>query len=621
MFIASLSAGVFLTPVHADTFDDAVNLYLKGFDHCSTAKQALGSNDLKAARSEFGKYESIKKQAEAIDGSIVGTSKRGMDSNLKYCTRVGTDIEVAVGMPTLEKALAACELALTNLKDGQVEPAKTNYQQFVAQRDEALKLAPSLNNVFSARSEIRRCERMESKIASFGQKQAALTVALQSALDASETFQSSCESALAELNSAAPNAAAIQTGKKAQAKVQTYQKSAADEYAALKTAAKGATINEKATIEGRIAKGNQCLTQLSPALATKERALKTAQDELARQMARLDKANQACAASGNVAVATATQTQYDQARANYESARKTRDEVKAALAKNPQNGSDGNGQDVGVQVATLDACLDTSRRHLSALLGAVTAAAAAAKPVAAKPAVAKVEPAKVEPAKVVAAAPAPVASAAPVVAVPVAAAPVAAASPAKSSGIPPLSVTGVLEINDIVPDFAVLYWQDGSSGEDAVEVVVHPTGFDQPVYFLNPGGSVQIKSEDFAAHRIFATNDAGESQMLAQIRSRQGRTVKTGWSENSICVLRSDQVRVAQSYVVNIKSASSKLLKFTSSSKKLEIDLRNPKNARKGYLLMPDYDPLAFELSQGEDKQLSITKSGAVVGSLTLKGN
>lgn len=614
-FIASLSAGVLLTPAHADTFDDAVNLYLKGFDHCSTAKQALGSNDLGAARSAFAKYESIKKQAEAMDGSIVGTSKRGMDSNLKYCTRVGTDIEVAVGMPTLEKALAACELALTNLKDGQVEPAKSNYQQFVAQRDEALRMAPSLNNVFSARSEIRRCERMESKIASFGQKQAALTVALQSALDASETFQSSCESALAELNGAAPNAAVIQAGKKAQAKVQTYQKSAADEYAALKTAAKGATINEKTTIEGRIAKGNQCLTQLSPALATKERALKTAQDELARQMARLDKANQACAASGNVAVATATQTQYDQARANYESARKTRDEVKAALAKNPQNGSDGNGQDVGVQVATLDACLDTSRRHLSALLGAVTAAAAA------KPVAAKVEVAKVEPAKVVAAAPAPVASAAPVVAVPVAVASAAVVTPAKSSGIPPLSVTGVLDINDIVPDFAVLYWQDGSSGESAVEVVVHPTGFDQPVYFLNPGGSVQIRSEDFAPHRIFATNDAGESQMLAQIRSRQGRTVKTGWSENSICVLRSDQVRVAQSYVVNIKSASSNLLKFTGNSKKLEIDLKNPKNARKGYLLMPDYDPLAFELSQGEDKQLSITKSGAVVGSLTLKGN
>ena len=126
MFIASLSAGVFLTPVHADTFDDAVNLYLKGFDHCSTAKQALGSNDLKAARSEFAKYESIKKQAEAIDGSIVGTSKRGMDSNLKYCTRVGTDIEVAVGMPTLEKALAACELALTSLKGGWGEEVRSS---------------------------------------------------------------------------------------------------------------------------------------------------------------------------------------------------------------------------------------------------------------------------------------------------------------------------------------------------------------------------------------------------------------------------------------------------------------------------------------------------------------
>jgi len=109
--------------------------------------------------------------------------------------------------------------------------------------------------------------------------------------------------------------------------------------------------------------------------------------------------------------------------------------------------------------------------------------------------------------------------------------------------------------------------------------------------------------------------------MLAKIRSRQGRTVKTGWAENSISTLSSDQTRVAQSYVVNINSTSSKLLKFAGNSKKLEIDLKNPKNARKGYLLMPDYDPLAFELSQGEDRKLPITKSGAVVGSLTLKGN
>ena len=610
------SVAVFQSPAKADTFDDAVNLYLKGFDHCSTAKDALGSNDLKTARTEFAKYESIKQQAAAMDASITSTSKRGMDSNLKFCKRVGTDIEVAVGMPTLEKALAACELALTNLNAGQVEPAKTNYQQFVTQRDEALKMAPSLNNVFSARSEIRRCERMESKIASFGQKQAALGVALQSALDTSESFQSSCESALAELSEATPGAAMIQTGKKAQVKVQTYQKSAANDYAALKTVAKGAEIAEKATIEGRIAKGNQCLTQLGPALAAKERALKTAQDELARQVARLDKANQACTASGSVAVATATQAQYDQAKTNYESARKTRDEVKAALAKNPQNGSDGDSQAVGAQMATLDACLDRSRKHMTALLGAVTAATVAAKPV---------------PAKTAAVAPAPVASNAPVTAappatMPVAAAPVAvpaaAASPARSGGIPPLGVTGVLEITDIVPDFAVLYWQDGSGGLAKVEVVVHPTGFNQPVYFLSPGGSVQIRSEDFAAHMILATNSvAGGSQMLAKIRSRQGRTVKTGWAENSISTLSSDQTRVAQSYVVNINSTSSKLLKFAGNSKKLEIDLKNPKNARKGYLLMPDYDPLAFELSQGEDRKLPITKSGAVVGSLTLKGN
>lgn len=621
MFIATVSATTLVTSARADSFDDAVNLYLKGFDHCSTAKTALGSNDLKTARSAFAQYETIKQQAAALDASITSTSKRGMDSNLKFCNRVGTDIEIAVGTPTIEKALAACEQAFTNLKDGQVDPARTNHQQFVALRDQALKMAPSLNNVFSVRSEIRRCERLESKIASFGQKQAAQTEALQSALDAGETFQSSCESALAELNAAVPGAAVIQTGKKAQAKVQAHQKGATDEYAALKAAAKGGEIAEKATIEGRIAKGNQCLTQLGSALTTKERALKTAQDELVRQVARLDKANQSCAGIGSVAAASATQVQYDQARTNYESARKTRDEVKAALAKNTQFGSDGSGQDVSGKLATLDGCLDSSRKHLTALLGAVTAAAAAAKP-----APVKVEPVKVEPVKVAEPAKAVAATAASAVKVDVPTPSVAAAAPvassAKSSGIPPLSVTGLLEISDIVPDFAVLYWQDGSSAQVEAEVMVHPTGFDQPVYFLNPGGSLAFKSEDFAVHRIVGTNSAtGTNQQLAQLRSRQGRTVKTDWAENSISVLSSDQARVVQSYVVNLKSASPTLLKFTGNGKTLAIDMRNPKNVRKGFLLMPDYDPLPFELSQGEEKKLSITKGGAVVGNVTLKGN
>ncbi len=610
--LASVVVGAFAASAQADSFDDAVNLYLKGFDHCSSAKDALGRNDLKSARSQFSQYEAILKQASALDASINSSSKRGMDSNLKFCKRVGTDIEIATGMPTLEKALGACEQAFASLKDGKVEPARGQHQQFVALRDEALKTAPSLNNVFSVRSEIRRCEKLDSKIASFGQKQAAQTEALQSAQEASELFQGSCESALAELNSAT-GAAAVQAGRKSQAKVQAHQKAAADDYAALKAAAKGTEIAEKATIEGRIAKGNQCLTQLASALATRERSLKTAQDDLARQSARLVQANQSCSGITAVSTSGATQAQYDQARASFESARKTRDEARAALAKNPLYGSEG-GPDVGAQMAALDGCLDKSRKHLSALLGAVSAATAAA----AKPApVVKAEPApavaaKVETVTPVVTAPAP-AAAAVAVAKP--------ASPAASAGIPALSVTGNLTITDILPDFAVLYWQDGSSAAAEVDVAVHPTGFDQTVYFLRPGGSLVLRSEDFAAHRISAVNSAtGSSQMLAQIRSRQSRTVKTGWADNSISTLGSDQSRVVQSYVVSVNSASTTLLKF-GNNKSVAIDLKNPKNGRKGYLVMPDYDPVAFEIAQGEEKKIPVTRSGAVVGTLTLKGN
>ncbi|HVL00775.1 MAG TPA: hypothetical protein VM553_13225, partial [Dongiaceae bacterium] len=296
VMLAAASAWLASPALRADSFDDAVNLYLKGFDQCAEAKSALGANDLAKARSAFAKYESTRQKAVALDKTILTSSQRGMDSNLKYCNRVGTDIEVATGMPTLDKALAACDLANADLKAGKLDTAKTNYQQFIGLRDEALALAPSLNNVFSARSEIRRCERLETKIAGFGKEQAALTMAVQSAMDDSETLQTACESALTQLNDAELNPQALQAGRQALTKAQAHQKIVAVDIAAVEKLKKGAAVPEQKALDSRVAKGTQCVGQLTAAVATKDRQLQTAQADLDRRGTQLKKANQTCSA-------------------------------------------------------------------------------------------------------------------------------------------------------------------------------------------------------------------------------------------------------------------------------------------------------------------------------------
>lgn len=596
--LVAVSVSVVVATVRADAFDDAVNLYLKGFDNCSAAKAALASRDLKTARSEFARYETILQQAAAIDKTILGTSRRGMDSNLKYCERVGTDIEIEVGRPLLEQALVACDKAIAHLNAGQVEPARAEYQRFAGLREQALQTSPALNNVFSLRSEIRRCERVEPKIASFGQQQAALTVALQSALDSSEAFQASCEAALDDLNRAAADEAAVDAGRKARASAQARQKDAHGDYAALKAAAQTAVPAERATIENRIAKGNQCLTRLESILAARERQLRAVQEAIAGYLARVNQANESCMAIRKVSATGVSQAQYDQVRSSFEAARKTRDEVKAALGSKSTQPDHAASRRLDDGMRTLDACLEQARPHLNVLLAALTSPAVTPVQV--------VTPSVATPAVVVSAArPEAVAVAEPVV---------------RKTQVPALEVDGTLDITDILPDFVLVYWRDGSAAPAQVDVLITPTRFDQPVYVLRPGGTLQFRSEDFAAHMIDAIV-GGADPLQVQIKSRQRRTVETRWPENSIATLRSDQSRVVQSFIVSIPSSGYSLLRFDGNDKSLRFKLKNPRNATEGVMLMPDYDPVQFDIGQGDELRLTVTRSGARLGVVALKGH
>jgi len=600
----ALSAGLAVAAIafgmvaRADTFDDAVNLYLKGVDHCSAAKTALGSGNIAKARSEFTEYEQIRDQAVVLDKTIIDSNKRDMDGNLKYCNRVGNDISVAEGTPILEEGFAACDQAIESLKARKIDDAKQQYQSYVDKRDQALKIAPGLSDIFSLRSEMRHCERMERKISHFSQMQAAITLSMESALDESETFQTTCSSSLDELKKSPLNQAAIDTAKRAVTKLLGHQKSAISDFRTYSEQSKGAATPEKQKIESNMSKGEACLRQFRDSITKQQRELDTAMGQLNGYSDSLNKANRSCSKVTAVNANKVSQAQYDKAKSEFESARRTRNQVKSALTNNRYFNDHGEWpvvREVTNRMATLNQCLDQSGRHMNALLGAL-------------------------------APPTPAVPAAPV---PTPKAKVAAAKPSaetKPSTPQPTGdiankVQATFTSTAVAPDLVLLYWLDGASKDELDEVKVFPTGFGKKLYVVNSNSEMRIRNQDFASHIVSVSiENINFSQKIASIGSHQVRNASINWPDNTLAIMHCEQDRISPSYIANIDSSSYVTGSFTGDAKDVELSLANPKKVSKGYLVIPDADPLPFTLYQGQTLDLPVTQGKVVVGHVKLQG-
>ena len=124
----------------ADSFDNAVNHYLKGFDACQEANGLLRANRISAAKKKLNVYNKYLTEAEKMDSSIVKTGKRDMEGNIKFCRRVATNIEVEQATPFIDKAIAQCVLSQKALKVKKPEGAMEQLMAFTAQKDNAWKI-------------------------------------------------------------------------------------------------------------------------------------------------------------------------------------------------------------------------------------------------------------------------------------------------------------------------------------------------------------------------------------------------------------------------------------------------------------------------------------------------
>ncbi|HAU15060.1 MAG: hypothetical protein KAH34_06785 [Ketobacter sp.] len=193
---------MFLAPgiAVADKFDDAVNEYIKGYKECTEAN-TLRTSDLPAAKRKFDVYLKHLDRAKSIDSTILSTTQRDMDSNLRYCERVEVNIKRAEATPILEKGFTYCDTAKESLKNGDVPSAKSNMDEYKRYRDDAMIITDSIMEVFALASKVRACSRVEEKLAEAMKEENALVEKMNAAIQGYQTVLSECEKAKTTISS------------------------------------------------------------------------------------------------------------------------------------------------------------------------------------------------------------------------------------------------------------------------------------------------------------------------------------------------------------------------------------------------------------------------------------
>jgi len=200
VFLAALCA-INSGSVFADSFDDAVNEYIKGYKECTEAN-TLRSTDLAAAKKKFAAYLQFLNKAKAIDPSILTSTARDMDSNLRYCERVEVNIKRAEATPILEQGFTHCDTAKEALKNNDVPTANENMNQYVHYRDQAMGITDSLMEVFALSSKVRACGRVQEKLAEAMKEENAITAKMNTAIQGYQSVQAQCEKARTTITSA-----------------------------------------------------------------------------------------------------------------------------------------------------------------------------------------------------------------------------------------------------------------------------------------------------------------------------------------------------------------------------------------------------------------------------------
>lgn len=623
-FVLGISLFMFSNILLADRFDSAVNLYLKGFEYCTYAKTALNENKLSVARNAFSKYQAFKKQAIMLDKSILNSTEREMDSHLKYCSRVSSDIEIAIGTPLFDQAMAACEKAELHLENGAIEKAQQHYGIFITAKAEALNTSPKLNDLFNVRSQLHRCERLDKKISNSNQEQEAIQLAIEDAIDSSKTYVTLCLDAQQTLNTRSlSKQLVIDTQQHIKEASELKQQSRSDQHTL--TALESQQYSQQfIEFQQNLSSGDQCIQVLRSELAAKKNQLASADTELTQIGQQIRQSNRVC--QSNVRdnkQRTASTGTLSVAESSYQLSLQAKNAITQSLTKSTHYQNNKHWPQVkkiNSQLAQLDQCLAQSKQQLTRLKQPKTkiTLATAIKPE---------SPNKIKPAPAIPQPPSTLKKGdnalfkATIQAKPAMSQAVnTQAGNSLLSNTPAKEIQGLIKLHVRPPKFALLYMLDGIKFTNNTEVTLSPSSFDQPFYVSNSKHNFKITNSDFAPHSIRAYMPQNNfNKTITRIRPNQSRFHQITWPDNSIVTLASDRPQIQPAYFANIPTKNYQLLPF-NEQRTLTFFLENPNQASSGYVLIPGMDPLLFKLKQGETQEKQVIALKKKQGLIQLKG-
>ncbi|MCG8668994.1 MAG: hypothetical protein MI867_06240 [Pseudomonadales bacterium] len=333
LITACVSSLLLSSVARANSFDDAVNHYLKGFESCKEASGLLRSNQVAKAKAKMREYDRHFDEAQKMDASIVKTKNRGMEGNILFCQRVSQNLEVEEGTPFMDKAIEHCDLAQKALKADDPTSAQANLDQFKELSTKALEVAPRMNDIFSIASQVRRCERLQKKVSRKSQKLESENLTIETVKEESQSYVTACVETEKQLNSRAVDDALIKAAGQGIASAKSHKKNTRDETQAFKIFKERPDHPAKPVVEGNLKKGDQCIAKLERLLGSKKSALKKIKASFASYEIQIVAAQKQCNVAEKKAKAQASDAVYVAARKSFQQAQISDKKVRDALKK------------------------------------------------------------------------------------------------------------------------------------------------------------------------------------------------------------------------------------------------------------------------------------------------
>lgn len=300
----------------ADTFDDAVNEYIKGYKECTEAN-TLRSKDLASAKKKFDTYLKTLDRAIAIDSSILNTTQRDMDKNLRYCERVEIDIKRAEATPILEKGFTYCDTAKDALEVGDVATAQTNLDEYKRYRDDAFIITETIMDVFAMASKVRACSRVEEKLAEASRKESAVATAMARASADYQSFLNGCNSTKTAITSAKFSLNDLDNVNQQLTAALKFKKSARENGDAFATMSAQPERDDSKQLKALVDQAAACEGEVSGHIRTATKNRRTLEKDITDATAALQRSLAACESAQRLSTSASTEADVAKAEAEY----------------------------------------------------------------------------------------------------------------------------------------------------------------------------------------------------------------------------------------------------------------------------------------------------------------